>query len=156
MKKVLFAIIVLASFAFVFSSCEKEEDYSAPAMTTAKIEGRVEADLNQETTGLEKVPAGTKIFARINTADLVQNPIAGYTYEDKIYTTTVTAEGKYSFTVEAGKDPVAVSIWGEDFEYTITLWDGSTDDDRTIFGLPEGWYGANVTAGDYQVVDIQY
>ncbi|MBN2683150.1 MAG: hypothetical protein JXR58_11625 [Bacteroidales bacterium] len=155
MKKVLFTMIVLASFAFVFSSCEKEEEYTAPAMTTAKIEGRVQSNLNLQATGLESVPDGTKLFARINLGDLVQYPIAGYNYEDKIYTTTASG-GKYTFTIEAGTQPVTVSIWGEDFEYTLVNADGTPQTDRTVLTLTEGWYGTTISGGDHQVIDLVY
>lgn len=155
MKKVLFAIIVLVSFAFIFSSCEKEEEYTSPGISTAKIEGRIQSNLNLQASGLESVPNGTKLFARINTSDLVQYPVAGFNYEDKIYTTTAT-DGKYAFTIDAGTQQVSVSIWGEDFEYTIIQGDGTPMTDRTVLSLPEGWYGATVIGGDYQVIDLVY
>ncbi|HBS87641.1 MAG: hypothetical protein A2W91_15365 [Bacteroidetes bacterium GWF2_38_335] len=153
MKKVLFAIVVLVSLSFVFTSCEKEEEYTAPAMTTATITGVVEAELDFTNAVSEFAPVGTKLYARVNAADLVENPIAGYPYEDIIFTTTVGASGVYSFTVSAGVPVANYTIYGDDFSYNALVTAAPTYM-QLYYSL--GGTVVSATRGQKILVDLSY
>lgn len=151
MKKVLFTIVILLSLSFVFTSCEKEEDYTSPTMTTATISGVVWAELDYTNTTTEKAPSGTKIYAKTNAANLVTNPIAGYAYEDVIFETTVGTDGAFSFTVSAGDPATTYTIYGDDFEYDVVITGTTT---QSMYFTMTG--GATVTKGQKVLVDLMY
>ncbi len=144
MKTTKTFLILIAFIAFSFvTSCTKCEDEPTPAaMSTAKIEGIVYAnlDLTNDTNALgfyelqwEKVPAGTKLFARINSEDLDPTPDFNTEYQDILFETTVLTGGSYNLSVYAGVSDVTVLIKGQEFLYNQKIND-STLEQRT-FGL---------------------
>ncbi len=111
-------------------------------MTTAIIEGIVYAnlDLSNDTNEFgayelqwELVPAGTKLFARINAEDLDPVPDFQSDYQDILFQTTVLSDGTYGMSVYAGVRDVNVLIMGQEFLYDQKIND-TTYEERT-YGL---------------------
>jgi hypothetical protein len=138
-------LLILTAFitAVFVTSCTKCEDEPEPAsMATALIEGIVYAnlDLSNDTNELggyqlqwEEVPAGTKLFARINAEDLDPNPDFQTEYEDILFQTSVSSNGVYGISVYAGVRDVDVLIMGQEFLYDQKIND-TTYEERT-YGL---------------------
>ncbi len=110
-------LIIISLVAMIFISCGKDDEASAVKNGSAKITGIAKCNLDLTNTEREFVPAGTKIIATIDTKDLVNAPNANITYPDRIYTTTVGANGIYTLTIEANAKTVTVDITASDFEY---------------------------------------
>jgi hypothetical protein len=139
MKKSFFLMnaIVAVVILFSLSACEKENTNSASAIPTATITGTLKARFDLVTSGadsLGNVPAGTKIYAKYNSKDLVVNQITASSpvYADIIKEVTVDASGNYTFTVDANLNSVSVSLYGDDFRHTLT--DGGNNPSK-VFAL---------------------
>jgi hypothetical protein len=125
----------------IISSCTKLEDEPAAAdMSTATIKGTALAnlDLSNDTNQFggfeikyEKVPTGTRIIARINSADLDPTPDFTMEYQDITFETQVGNAGAYELSVYAGVGNVNVFITGEDFMYQQKIND-STYENRVF------------------------
>ena len=111
-------------------------------MSSALIEGMVYAnlDITNDTNEFgayelqwELVPAGTKLFARINAEDLDPVPHFNTDYQDILFQTTVISDGSYTMSVYAGVGDVNVLMMGQEFLYDQKIND-STLLERT-FGL---------------------
>jgi hypothetical protein len=137
-------LILIAFIALTFvTSCTKCEDDPEPAaMSSAIITGIVYAnlDLTNDTNAFgfyelhwEKVPVGTKLFARINSEDLDPTPDFNTQYQDILFETAVQTGGAYNMSVYAGVGDVTVLIKGQEFLYNQKIND-STLEERT-FGL---------------------
>ncbi|MFH2095669.1 MAG: hypothetical protein ABIJ16_08195 [Bacteroidota bacterium] len=154
MKKTLL-FITLASLAIMvtFSGCKKEEDdYVPEPLPTATITGKVWAELDWTNAVTEYAPSGTKIIAVYNAGDLVDNPVAGYTYKNITVEATVGSDGTYTLTIPATGNGVGVQITGVDFEYnTVTT---ATTTQRTVYSL--GTTNTTVIAGMKQIIDLSY
>ena len=160
MKKIILPGLILAGFIslWVFSSCEKcDDETAAKAMTTAIIKGYVQANLDtrndtNENGGYEVVyedaPVGTAIIARINSADLTNDPIQG---EDLTFETTVDNNGEYSLSVYAGTKNVNVTIIATDFSYEQV---GSDQDEMKNYWANDGQ--TTVVKGITRIGDITY
>jgi hypothetical protein len=146
MKTTKMFLILIAFIAVSFvTSCTKCEDEPTPAaMSSAIIEGYVYADLDltNDTNALgfyelqwEKVPVGTKLFARINAEELDPTPDFNTEYQDILFETTVLTGGSYSMSVYAGVGDVTVLIMGQEFLYNQKT-DVSTFEQKT-FGLAD-------------------
>ncbi len=140
LRKIL-PVLTLGLVIILTTACEKTEDENpAAANGTAFIMGKVEANLdlrndtlpngNPGPAVLERVPAGTKIFARFNTIDLVLNPVPGANYAIQTLTTSVDANGDYRFEIPANSKNVNVTVVPEDFIHTIILTDSTTLDNQ--------------------------
>jgi len=139
MRKFIFPAVLVSCFIFlgVITSCEKCDDSETDkTMTYAIVKGYVRANLDMrndtnEFGGFEiqyeKVPAGTRIIARINSADLANdfNPLLNY--EDITFEATVDNNGDYTLNVYAGVKDVNVLIMGEDFEYEQWIKDSTRE-----------------------------
>lgn len=123
MKKIKLLSLLAIAGTTLFVSCSKKEkeeltfDYK-PEL--AFIKGAVKANLNttndtMATTFLnfENAPAGTVIYARFNSADLITNPSG--TYADAIVKATVDSKGEYMLTVPARYKVVTLTIYADDF-----------------------------------------
>jgi hypothetical protein len=146
MKRKIFSIMAIAAIAL--TSCKKDEPATSE-LGEATINGNVWADLDQTDdfeNGIyvsELNPEGVEgmqVYIEINTADYVQNPVGGYDYETRTYTTTTDANGDYTFTIPATEEGFDVDIYFEDMYTTRTVLaeDGVT-------GLTEN---VEVTRGD--------
>lgn len=166
MKKIL-ALITIAGLALMItiSGCKKEEEVLDLTLTTATIKGKAWADLNlandTNSTGWyeyhpEFAPAGTKIIAVLNSADLVDAPAAGYTYQELTYEGSVDANGNYTINVPARGNAVNVTIKAVDFEYQQIIMDvyPATTTDRTIYTV--GDQNTTVVANQIRIIDFNY
>jgi len=144
----------LLLLALVLFSCTKET--VEPVVVTngnATVTGIARADLDLTQLGLEYVPEGTIIMAKINLGDLVLHDDNDSTlYGDKIYKTTVGTNGRYTINVEANELSVDVSIMGEDFEFNQTVNDSLIV--RKIYTLATNH--TSVIDGMTKVVDLTY
>lgn len=123
MKKIKFFSLLAITSMVVFISCskkDKEELTFNYKPDLAHVKGFVKANLNTTndtmlTTFLnyENAPAGTVIYARFNTSDLITNPSG--TYADAIVKGTVTSTGEYHLTVPARYKEVTLTIYADDF-----------------------------------------
>lgn len=160
MKKIILPGFILAVFVsfLVFSSCEKCDDATAAkVMTYATIQGYVKANLDTRNdtnefggyeVQYENAPAGTLIIARINSADLTNEPIQG---EDLTFQSTVNNNGEYSLSVYAGTQNVDVTIIPGDFSYDQVSAD---KDELKYYFAPE--MQTAVVKGITRIGDITY
>lgn len=135
MKNIISIMMVAAiGMLLVFTGCKKEE-YQTEPLKMVTLSGTVKAELNLSTAGLESVPNGTKIIFRIDSRDLVQTPIAGYTYQILQYETTVV-DGTYTIQLPAVKFNAArVDITPVDFQTDQIQADNSRLE-KTYIGNP--------------------
>ena len=157
MKKTVLSGFVLASLLLiaVISGCKKEEATNAPSnVGTATLSGKVQASLNDTTVAWENVPAGIKIIAIINSADLVTNPEPGVTYENISYETNVGADGLYTFpNIAAANKDVTVTLYPVDFVYDQIQAGNTTH--RTIYKVTPNPV-TTVIKGTTKYLDIYY
>lgn len=166
MKKNILTLLSISFIALLFlTNCKKEEATTPEAMTTATIKGKVFANLNtaNDTTSngfyqqnLESAPVGTKIILVVNAADLVANPIAGHTYEDISFETTVDANGEYSITVDAIAQDANYTIKAEDFSYDQVVMDvyPQTKTERHVFTAADNT--TSIVKNNTKIIDITY
>lgn len=153
-KVALFAAVVV----FALSSCQKENENAQVKNGQATITGKAQAnfDLSNDVSGTtyDNMPDGTKIYARISSKDLVASPSSA-TYADIIYTTTVTG-GTFTFTIDANKKDVTVTLFSDDTRHDQKQGDGSTV--QKIFNLPVGGsaYKTTVVDGVSKIVDVTF
>ena len=149
MKYFTLLLVVLVLF-----SCTKETvDPVVITNGNATVTGVARADLDLTQLGLEYVPEGTIIMAKINLGDLVlhdDNDSTVYGY--RIYKTNVGTNGRYTINVEANELSVDVSIMGEDFEYNQIVNDSLIV--RKIYTLATNH--TSVIDGINKVVDLTY
>ncbi|MDD4148749.1 MAG: hypothetical protein PHE33_01850 [Bacteroidales bacterium] len=152
MKNII-SVLLIATLGVLltFTGC-KEDEYVPEPLPMVTVSGTVKADMNLATAGYEFVPNGTKVVFRINSQSLVQNPIAGYTYEVLQYETTVT-DGKYSIqlptSVHAG---VPVTITPVDFQANQTQADNSFKEVTYVGSVS----GVNTQKGERFFVNLTY
>ena len=118
-----FLLLGLAVAAVVYlSSCKDDLTNDSFENGSATITGVAYANLdltNDTVNGFEIdyefAPAGTRLYAIINSEDLTQNSSAGVNYGDIIYETEVNGNGQYSITVAANAKTVTVVLTADDF-----------------------------------------
>jgi len=145
MKKNILSIIAVISMssAITFSSCEKIEEGSPITINnsnTATISGMIYANIkqdeivftdnidpayNNETYNnaedtLEYAPSGTEIHFRVNKHNF--NSDVEDTDDQFLYTTTVDANGRYSYSIPTVEEGVDVHISFDDFEIDSLFW----------------------------------
>ncbi|MDD3860252.1 MAG: hypothetical protein PHW83_08630 [Bacteroidales bacterium] len=133
MKNII-SIMLIASLGMllVFTGC-KEDEYVPEPLKMVTVTGTVKADMDLGEAGNENVPDGTKIIFRINSQNLVQNPIVGYTYQVLQYEATVTG-GYYTIELPTVKfQAVAVDIVPVDFKANQMQADDSFKE-KTFWG----------------------
>lgn len=129
---------LIAACAVVFSACQNENSVN-PRPTEeivgkATITGRVKADLNTTTSGLETVTQGVKVIAEISTFELSLNPTGSLsTSPKKYYETTVSPTGEYSIEVEAGPKTTTVTLYFADFRADVVTSNSPTTTVSTVF-----------------------
>jgi hypothetical protein len=119
MKRKMFSIMAIAALALV--SCKKD-DVNSTELGEATITGNLWADLNLTSPGVEGV-SGMQVKVEINTMDWDQQPVPGYNYDKKVYTTSTEASGDYTLTLPATDEGYTVTIEFEDLytDRTTTL-----------------------------------
>lgn len=155
-KRNLFSILTVIGLGLVVtvSSCSKKEigeDNAKRANSKATVKGRAFAELDLTNVDLEVAPVGTKLYARLNSEDLVTNPVNGAYYEDIIYQTTVREDGNFEFVVDANEKFVNVDIYPEQFLYDQQQ---AGQDVKTLFH--SDYIGESVFRGQVKYVEFEY
>lgn len=144
-------MIALIGVLLVFTSCKKDE-YETEPLRMVTVKGKVQADMNLKTAGLEAVPNGTKVIFRINSQDLVQTPIAGYTYEILQYETTVV-DGEYTIQLPAVKfKNTTVNITPVNFQANQT----QADDSFKLKTFLGNFAAITIREGEQYFIDLTY
>jgi hypothetical protein len=141
MKTSKMIILFFAVASMLMTSCKKEEEAKpASSMKKATITGHVYADLDMTEPGDEMAPAGTKIFAIINTAQFLLDPDPNVIYPFKYYEATVGTDGKYTLTFDVGNMPIQqITILGSDFWYDRKISPSITE--LTVYKLSPTFVG---------------
>jgi|GEM_PF-2932259 len=119
MKKKLLPVLAWIGVLLIISSCGKDEvppltNYSVPQ---ARIKGKVYAELNLGSSGLEAPPSGLNILIRVNIRDLVPDPDPEFNYGYKQYVATLDQNGMFSVEVDATYEGITVTVFCDDFYY---------------------------------------
>ena len=143
MKKIkLLSLLAIAGTTLIVSCSKKEKeeltfDYK-PEL--AYVKGAVKANLNTTNDTLtttflnfESVPAGTVIYARFNSSDIITNPSG--TYADAIVKATVDSKGEYMLTVPARYKVVNLTIYADDFIADQVISTSPAQSERKIYDL---------------------
>jgi hypothetical protein len=146
--------LTLAVLAFACKDDISNEDFENGSAT---INGTayVDLDLTNDTIGTvyEYVPQGTRIYARINSEDLVEFPSAGVDYGDIVYDTVVGASGTFTFNVAANVKNVTVTLSSDDILANQIQADATAV--PTVFYLPE-IYSVTVSAGVTRIIEVDF
>jgi hypothetical protein len=157
MKKTIKSFGLIVAFVILFLACKDDMSNESFVNGSATIYGTayVNLDITNDTVGTvyEFVPQGTRIYARINSEDLVEFPSAGVDYGDIIYDTVVGASGSYSFNVAANAKDVTVIFSSDDFMANQVQADESVE--PRVFYLPE-IYTVSVNGGVTRIIDLDF
>ncbi len=153
MKKFIpFLLVMFFGAAALLTGCTEDPPVAEP-LPTSTIEGVVYANIDLTNAVNEKAPAGTKIFFRIDAADLVMNPLVGYAYQTLQYETTVGSDGKYMIELPcATHQAVNVTITADDFSAVRQL--SATTTDTHYFDA--GVLVVGIRNGEKHFQDIMY
>ena len=153
MKKVFILLFVLFGFtAVTVVSCKKAEVASPVVVKTdqtATIKGKMQADLNLFTSGMENAPSGTKVIFQIEKIDLNSQAPSG---EYLLYETTLNGSGEYTIDLPTNANGVSVAIMPNDFVYNQVQWDETTE--RTVFSA--GQQNVTIVYGETEILDFNY
>lgn len=151
MKRKIFSVMAIAAIALV--SCKKDE-LNSTELGSATVNGNVWADLDLTNTEVEGV-SGMQVSIEVNTQNWDQQPVTGYNYDVKVYSTTTNASGDYTLTVPATDDQYDVTIKFEDLYTTQTNQDGSTSNVLVTRGdiTKTIWNGAIINTEDEATVN---
>jgi hypothetical protein len=161
MKKTLKSFGLLFALTILVLACKDEMSNESFKNGSATITGvaLVNLDLTNDTMPgpdyilYEYVPQGTRIYARINSEDLVEFPSDGVDYGDIEYDTVVGASGAYSFEVAANISNVTVTFSSDDF-IANQIQPDTTVEPR-VFYLPE-IYTVTVNSGITRISDLTF
>ena len=116
---VIFAIGMTASI----SSCIKDVDNSvSPQTGKATIQGRIQAELNTITPGLEPLENKT-VYVFVDAKEYAQNPGEG-SYPKKRFETTTNSKGDYTVTIDIPLKGTAVEVTVPGFIHDAVTGDG--------------------------------
>jgi hypothetical protein len=135
MKKTLKLFGLLLTLAILTFSCKDEMTNESFTNGSATIHGTALVELDVTTPELDNVPAGTTIYARINSEDLVEFPSGSANYGDIVYDTVIGSDGSFTFVVAANTKNVTVTFSSDDFSANQTQFDFSLE--SKVFTLPE-------------------
>lgn len=162
MKKISFLIGSFALALLLIVACEDEKTNPVAENGSATISGIAYANISElnDTNVVadwdyEFAPAGTVLYAMINSEDLVLVPNPGTTYADLYITTTVGTNGAYSFTVPANSKNFTVSITGDDFQANFVEVGFDTITSPKIFTLTAVEVG-NIHNGAIRLENLYY
>jgi len=148
--KILLSLAVVAGI--MMTSCKKTDDAEPAVIKKATVTGLAYADLDLTEAGIEYAPAGTKIIAWVSTEDLYLEADPTATYPKKYYETTVGGDGKYSFSIEVGNNPVKVTVAPGDFWYNQKI----AADEYKEKAYTMGAVSINVFQGQTKILDISF
>ncbi len=151
-KTTLTTLCCALGFTVMLTGCT--DDPVEPTKTYGNLSGLVQADLDENASGLEVAPAGTVVTATVNPSEYTNNPDFGVAYENVQYTATLGPAGKYSFAnIETYANPVTVTISFSDFEYD-TRNAGGQSNTRHVYTAPD--MQVSLAAGQTRVADAVY
>jgi hypothetical protein len=158
MKKTMKLFGVLAALVILAYACKDDMSNEAFKNGTATINGTafVNLDFTNDTAGTiyEYVPQGTRIYARINSADLLQFPSANVNYGDIVYDTVINASGAFTFVVAANMKDVTVTFYGNDFVANQVQGDATVE--QKVFELPDNTFQESVNAGVIRYTEVYF
>ncbi len=146
MKNII-SIMLVAAFGvmLVFTGC-KEEEYTPEPLAEVTVEGQVLTELDLTNAVSEFVPAGTRIIFRINAADLVAVPEAGYNYQTIQRETTVGSDGTFTIKLPAVNfNAVGVEVELVEFVAEQTI---AADNKKDMVFSTFNNYDFNITEGE--------
>lgn len=155
MKKTIFFLGI--SIAVLTFSCKDEMSNEPFENGSATIRGTalVDTDLSNNVDGIvvnEYVPQGVRIYAEINSADLVQFPEVGVDYGTILIDTTIGTNGSFTLVVPANMKTVDVSFYADDFRADQVQYDYSVE--SKIFSLPTYTYSEKVYDGVIRITEL--
>jgi hypothetical protein len=157
MKKTIKSFGLLVALAILAFACKDEMSNEPFTNGTATIIGTayVDLDYTNDTIGTvyEFVPQGTRIYARINSQDLVEFPSSYVNYGDIVYDTVVGASGTFTFKVAANTKNVTVSLSSDDFLANQVQFDETVE--PKVFYLPE-IYSVSVNTGVTRIIEVDF
>jgi hypothetical protein len=157
MKKTMKFFALLVTLVFLAYACKKEMTNESFKNGTATINGTayVDLDITNDTLGIifEYVPQGTRIYARINSEDLVEFPSGGVNYGDIVYDTVVGASGAFTFVVAANSGNVTVTFSSDDIMANQVQADTTVE--SKVFYLPQ-IFTENVNAGVTRITEVTF
>ena len=122
----------MAIAALALVSCKKDE-VNSTELGEATITGNLWAELDYTNATPEGV-SGMQVKVEINTQDWDQQPVPGYNYDKKVYTTTTDASGNYTLTLPATDEGYNVTIEFEDLFTSQTVAGGGTQQVKVTRG----------------------
>jgi hypothetical protein len=157
MKNLAIVALLFSAFVLTMSSCKKVEAPTAVDVMTsagnATISGIAYAVLDESNADAEYAPAGTSIIVEVDPQDFPGVSTQSNNDNKMFYTATVGANGAWSVSVPAPKDPITVTVRPQDFRATYTDVLGNDLDDQ-IFS--EGNVNVTVFEGASELVDLNY
>jgi hypothetical protein len=133
MKKLFFAATLMVAVALIGTSCTKTATTPAEAgMGELTLNMQLNTDeSNDVVSNGQAIPNGKKAYENnfpsgymvqfiVDSKDLQENPVAGYTYDKLIYTGTVSSDGKVTMSLPASRIPHNVEVHYPDMELTRT------------------------------------
>ncbi len=154
MKKTIKTTGLLLTLALLALGCKDEMTNESFTNGSATIHGTAWVDLNLTTPELEYVPQGTRIYARINSEDLVEFPSSSVNYGDIVYDTVVGADGAFTFVVAANSTNVTVTFAADDFMYNQVQFDETVEPE--VFELIDGAFTEVVNDGEIRITEITF
>ena len=149
-----------ATVAMIFSSCNKDDEQTPLEPGTAVVKGRITANLDATAIAPQAIPAGTGITFVIDGAALDAKPDPSFNYDKVIERAEVDADGNYSVTLPARKQPIQVQVIFDDFEFDATVVTTNdegfqeTEVSRRVFSRNS--LNITVVEGQSQVRDFSY
>jgi hypothetical protein len=157
MKKTMKFFGLLLTLVLLAYACKDDMTKESFENGSATINGTayVDLDLTNDTIGTiyEYVPQGTRVYARINTMDLVEFPSPEVNYGDIVYDTLIGASGSFTFKIAANTKNVTVTFSSDDFLANQIQPD--TTIESTIFYLPE-IYTVTVSDGVTRIIELDF
>jgi len=153
MKKTIKLFSILIAVACIALSCKDEMTNEPFENGSATIQGTALIDLDLSNLELEYVPQGVRIYAEINSSDLVQFPSPGVDYGPIIIETEVGADGEFTFTIPSNTKNVTVVFSADDFIADQIQFDSSVEEE--VFYLPL-IYSEVVRDGVTKIIEITF
>lgn len=118
MKKMTFAAAAMMAVAVLGTSCTKTQTTPAePGKAMVTLHLGINTDLTNDTTyngstqiQYERVPEGTVVHFVVDSRDLQENPVSGYSYDKLTSTGTVDASGNVTVELPAIATPLSAEV----------------------------------------------
>lgn len=160
MKKTVLGFMSMAAIALAFSSCSNDDEQSPVQPGTSTVEGRITANLDATSIEPQAIPAGTGITFIIDGRDLDPKPDNAYQYDKVTERAEVDAEGRYTVSLPARKNPINAQVVFDAFEFDATII--TTNDEgfqetttaRKVFS--RNTMNISIVEGQSQIRDFTY